>query len=985
MAGGLGNTNENLNLFNEQVDRSVISVDRLGSALKQLSNVLPIQDIMKLQDSFANLNRTLALNYTEINRLNKVIDTLATQTKQYAKVELAGMISVIAKSNSAISANIANVEKLTRTFSNAYKQGAPQFLQLYVKMNEALPQLSARTEALSESVTTLNEVFKTGGKEGLSAYLTSIGKVSDETLKVEDTLSSSFKRLEKTFTDFKTKVGENTSGALKSVVDFAGGSELGMLATAGLGTLLAKTATGRVLGGLKNSLGLGGGSGGSKGGSGGMPLNMGGYQRSQFGVGWGFGPPSIGPANLPPLPTSAGIGSKLKNGFVNNAGIIGTGGLALGQALGTDTIAGGAATIAGGAATGFSFGGPWGALAGGTAGIGAVMMGSRERAQEKRASEIFGIRDAWSDMKEGKLRNQVAALSGSTAKEGSSNWYSDEASRNLVIANQQKARGGPEGLANYTSLVMKARDLSSKGYQIAGAQYGGALSEYQTALGFDPFSSSAQAGKALTSREGSIRNRISTLTDGGSADELAQVAQLKAELASIRKERYDLESSGAQRRSDFFGSAAGIAGSQAQGSLMTGAGLKDFTMYTELQKKSIDDQIKELEVVKQIAEKRGNTEGTLRAQAQLQTLINQKTQIQLEQSAKTVQLQLNAFNVKQKTVQLGTLKGAGTTLESLRAENAFINDQFAQADAGQITLSYDQRLAYSQRKKEMLVDANYQANVAQPLETRQTQTQAYETVQGSIGAMGTQEQLEIAKQRLEYLREEIALQEKNGQAISKNARTMNEANQKALEIQIEKINNFGKEKETLNFERDMNEKKLRIANLTKNPFLASKLYREQIEVSKNELMVLNKELELARSQGKGEDSEAVRNIKRQIGDKQVNIAQQLDFQRRSFAEQFTEQTLNMPNGSFLFPTMTSGAQNLGNAYYEGISQNGPRMNNRTYQSQVAGIFGEGASERSSFEELAGSLIDGLTSNDTVLNVRLVNDEGVNAKHSGSMP
>jgi hypothetical protein len=83
--------------------------------------------------------------------------------------------------------------------------------------------------------------------------------------------------------------------------------------------------------------------------------------------------------------------------------------------------------------------------------------------------------------------------------------------------------------------------------------------------------------------------------------------------------------------------------------------------------------------------------------------------------------------------------------------------------------------------------------------------------------------------------------------------------------------------------------------------------------------------------------------------------------------------------------MTSEAQNLGSAYYEGISQNGPKMNNRTYQSQVAAIFGEGTSERSSYADLAGSIIDGLSSGDTVLNVRLVDDKGANTQHKQAIP
>ena len=985
MAGGLINTNENLNLFNEQVDKSMISVDRLGSALKSLSNILPIQDVMKLQDGFANLNRTLALSSSEVTKLNKAVDTLATQTSQYSRVELGGMIAAIAKSNSALCSNIANVEKLTKAFSNAYKQGAPQFLQLYVKMNETLPQLQARTDALSDSVTTLNEVFKVGGKEGLSAYLTSIGKISEETLKTEDTLSNSFKRLEKTFTDFKTKVGEGTSGILKGVVDLAGGSDVGMLGV-GVASLLGGKAFGRqALGGLGKALGLPGGSGGSN------SINMGGYQRSSQGIGSPVSPvPRVG--NLAGPSYLSRVGGFAKD----NAGTLGAAAYFYGQSRGDEDMIGKGSSLAGAGGVGLAMGGPIGAALAVIAESGrqiySAVSGKKDligTAKSEGEDNIDAIRVRGAKLEAGIMEVEAARKRRRVASEGSAQDYMNQTSDALEDAGFSEAAantvGSAKARADSAALRFKARELSAKGYTIASAQYGSSLTQYQAGLGFDPFNgSSGGAMRDLGLRERSINSRISTLTAGGANDEAAQVSQLKAELANIRREKLDLEQSGAQKRSDFFGGSASLSNTQAQGGLLGGS-LSDYTRYTELQKIAVDDQIRELEIVKQIAEKHKSVEGVLKAENQIQALKNQKSQIELEQTAKSLQLLQNRFTLQQKTAQLGTLKGAGSTLTALNAESGFVGDQLEMERKGQIKLSYEQKLALQQRKGELDVDTRFQKNVALPLQSAETQRQAYEVTTSAAGAIGAQEQLEMAKQRLDYLKQEIELQQKNGNVIDKNAQIMNEANQKALEIQITKIKSFGQEQQQLNFQKDVNAKQLQIAQLTKNPFVASRLYREQIELSKKEIEVLNKKLEVARSQGKGEDSLEVQNIKSEIMSAKVNVAQQLDFQRRTFAEQFTAQTINMPTGSYLFPGATSDAQNLGSAYYEGISQNGPKMNNRTYQSQVAGIFGEGASERSSYEELAGSIIDGLSSNDTVLNVRLVDDNGANTKHAGNIP
>lgn len=983
MAGGLESSNENLSLFREQIDKSLVSIDRLGSALKGLANFLPIQEIIKIQDGFSNLNRTLALNSTEITKLNKSLETLTNNTRQYAKTELANMITIIAKSNAAISTNIQTIEKLTSTFSNAYKQGAPQFLQIYVKMNETLPQLQSRTLALSTSVTTLNEVFKVGGKEGLSAYLASIGKISEQTLKTEDTISSSFKRLEKTFTDFKTKIGESQSGALKNILDVGGGSDLGMLGLGAGSLLLTKYLGSRALGGVGKALGLGGGTGANT-----ISMNP---------------PYTPQTAAYGGMPNPFGGAAQKAGGFVrNNAGLLGGAAYLYGSAN-QDSGLGRGASVAGAFGVGYSIGGQGlTGVAVGTASAvgesGRSIYGAYQdhkamiaKARQEGLDQIQAVKMRGAELENGGWDAIQRRRNRGKASEGSFEDYSNLANDAIedagikhhvsTLFNDQK------GVADAALLRQTGLGFSNRSYGIANAKFGSENSILNSNLDTNPFkASSASSLFALDDRSKAINSRLGALTAGGANDNPEAVAQLQAELASLNREKFGVKTAGSSAKASFFGNQAGLAGAQAQNTLQNGGSLSDYNKSVEDQKKAVELSIDELKNVRDIAVEMGRKKDVLKADTDIQAAKNQLVQIELDKSSKTLQIMQNAFSLKQKGLSLGSLKGAGSELVSLNAESDFVKQQLADDASGKIKLTYEQKLGLQQKQKELGLQTNYQSKVAVPIANAQASAQIAEIQANSSGAMGAQEQVALAEKRLEILKQIVKLETENTENNDTNAKAVAEANQKGAALQLLKLKTFGQEKQNIDFEKDMNSKKLQVAQLSGNPFLASKLYKEQMELSQSELARLNKELEFARTkEGKSENSAEVQGIKSKIATEQVNIAQQLNFQRRSFAEQFTQQTLNMPNGSYLFPGATSEFQNVGSAYYEGISQNGPKNKNRTYQSQISSIFGEGTSERSSYEQLAGSLIDGLTASDTVLNVRLVNDAGLNPKHSGTIP
>ncbi len=197
-----------------------------------------------------------------------------------------------------------------------------------------------------------------------------------------------------------------------------------------------------------------------------------------------------------------------------------------------------------------------------------------------------------------------------------------------------------------------------------------------------------------------------------------------------------------------------------------------------------------------------------------------------------------------------------------------------------------------------------------------------------------------------------------------------------LELQKQRLVSYEKEKQALEFQGSMISKRIEIFRNLGLPFAAAQMMGEEIGNLQKQAGNIQKDVQNPNLSPTQRQESA-----KLLQDKQAQIAQTLNVQRRTLGEQFAESIIGGASGTYLNPGAVSGFASQGSGYYQGISQS--RMKGGTYSGQLqalgeaAGI--EGLNERSPWEgvvqQLLGNINDILKQGLTVQGVIDINKNG----------
>lgn len=935
----LGQTNENINQLSNSINKTVISTDNLGRAFKSLSAVLPIRELIKIEDAYSQLHRISVITTKDLDNLKSKMEALSKVTDNYAKHTLVEMSSRFLQSTSSLTQFTNQHEKLIETFTRVYRQDAPRYLDALTKVSEQMPVLALRTATASRSMNTLIEVFQRGGPDALSAYQTSLRKVGEQTSKTADTLSDAFKRLETSYDNLKTKIGSSGSTLLKPVVDFAAENPM----TAGIGLLGASGVAGNyALNSFASRFG-GGGRGSAAGG--------GQASFSKFGR-YAFKARSAAASNVGGM-----------NGFMAGAGLY-----AIAQASNTmddeegrsyadqgGTYVGRYGSIGGAVLAGGAVGGPLGALAAGgysvyqqaseandfiaqNASGGALRKAGIEkgqylgREQAKLAEALY-------------LEREQNAISRTISEKGIKEGTAAEASFGVDLfmkksegyEKQSKAAGvrieDREHFERQAVInTMNARNYSQVGLQFANSEYASAASLAQFGLEFGGKIDTAALGAGFASRRGSLGVEARAFKD-----DPAKLNEIAVKQLQLKKEEVQMSTiveDQDMKRLEFAKESARLGG----------ATLNDLNAIYDAQVgilKVEADRTKENEFLSKKFE-------------------NQARAIEAQKSQLTLMQTLAPMAFAKQSIGLTTMSTPSTQGRQMRIG---ISELDAKLERARQFGTPEEVFALEQEQRQAVNAYTFNQSVTKPLYELETQhmgiKQRMES-QGMVGATGQSTVLEnqiAAKEKLIELDKQLDDLAKNRLKVEIDA----------LKTHLEQNKAYGVEREQVQFEASMANKQVSFLQSMKMPaMMIMGALKEAKQGDINERNSLRTELEMKRNNPDTDPAE-IRRLQSQIKDKEIQIAQKFDVQRRTYAEQFTAQMINMPSGSYLNPNMTSQYSLMGSGYYTGKSQGGGA--GATYQSQMEAMFGPGMDERSGAEQvieaMLGAFDKGLTVSGTV--------------------
>lgn len=969
-------TSENLNQFNTVIDKSVLSVDRLGSSLKSLSHILPIKEVIAIENEYSRLNRTLALTTADIEKLKGKVDELSKASAYYSKQTLTEMTAGFIRSTSALALFTQAHDQLVAKFASVYRQDAPQYLKAFTQISEQMPVLASRMKNASTSVTTLIEVFQRGGREGLSGYLTAINKVSSETSRTTETLSDSFKKLEASFDNLKTKIGGSGSGFLKGIIDFAAQNP----GTAGIGITSVTSAAGYFAGKSILDYGLSRLGGGGSGGIGpqqgpNVPL-----KALLSNPRWAANYLMRGGLRMPTL------GGLLGGGALMSAGELIQGAFPTNEDGQNAPHAFGQLTSIAGAGLAGSQGGPLLALGAMTLEAGRQIYGAVKNrgGDRKKAIEdaVESVRRRGRELDYGDYESQNILSTASSVKEGSV----DETLINMKAA-IAKSKGRLRGAANatlseeernkYTEEGIVALNAARQSFDLSNLQsqlpLNLAVSQMQQGAKFGTLSDSdiENVTSKIQKRREVLNIQLSTLdqNDPRALQEKNKIQQEFLQLKELELTKNVALIDQARRYSDIALKEKEIFSSNITSSVEE----------LRIQKQLAEEKAKQLESTGKAADKLGAAEKRLEArmlerQAAIKEQIVPLTQLSLEKARigyttmSTPQMQLSTFDKRIEEIN-EKLKTASSTE---RAE--LIKEYYDIIDPSKVTESNKALTKGSLREFTQF-------------QRRQFQTETeISRVQGMAGAYG---ETGVDTQRNVLLLQRTQIEEKLRYEQSKNnddAVKRYEIERDILDVKLKQIDTYQRERQTLEFNRNMVGSQTQLLEAMKAPaMLLGNMRGKAMQAEQAILVNLKQEYDMKKASGQTDEKELMR-LQEAIANQKVKIAQQFDIARRTFAEQFTEQTLGTSNGSYLFSNKMDNYSLLGSGYYAGMSQsiaqqggrNRSMATGKTYQAQVSAMFGPGIDERSQWEQLATSLIGDLTSTlkETVLKVEVQNLNGV---------
>jgi hypothetical protein len=243
----------------------------------------------------------------------------------------------------------------------------------------------------------------------------------------------------------------------------------------------------------------------------------------------------------------------------------------------------------------------------------------------------------------------------------------------------------------------------------------------------------------------------------------------------------------------------------------------------------------------------------------------------------------------------------------------------------------------------------------------QNEIQQKQAFRGVFGVTGPEEQIKDISGEIQSRQEQIDQQLVSGVEKDRVQREIEILEVKKQYIEATEVSLRQQERQN-----ELINGQLQIATVLKVPMtVLAQLRGAALEGARNELAILEQNRETtvntiqklqASDKLDTDEREKLFQIDKKILGARSAIAQQFDVQRRTLAEQFTEQVVNAPSGSYLNPNMLSQFATQGPGYFQGISQAGSMKG--TYSSQLQTMFGEGITEKSTFEQFADKLLGG---------------------------
>lgn len=990
--GSLEDAAGNLVNLSSTVTKTATQVALLDTAFEALKRAVDIGGVRTLETNFRNLTRSATLTTQEVDELRKNIDTLAKSTDYYSKQQLTALATAFNNSRGPLSLYRQENEKLVQLFSTTFKNGAEQYAQAFIKITEQMPQYAAKAALANAATTNLYEAFKLGGREGAVAWLAAMKDISKETDTTVDNVNDRFSKISKVIDDFKTKIGTSISTSFAESPYLTGGALVG----AGLGTVSGIKSIKRAI--------SGGGTDKASSPEGldrilsskvvevkGDVVNVsGGAGNNVGGIGGNTVPSVISNGN----PYASGL-SKDINSFrstLNNSGPsfsnfnlgklgLGIGAIGLGNALQDEgyTKTGRLTSIGGAALAGFSSGlGVPGAA--GAATIAAVSQTSQES-----SDYLYGVNSlktkeklaGGAERQRIKTRGQqieFGILEGAEIRRGfvgdkTSSEFSENATRANLAEYQSSIRGlnsktlNGQGQAQFqidkASFALQAEENAALAVSTTERKLSLEVTKQQIQFSQDSSKVSLVGASNLAKQRASeleILKQTLNLTDENGVllkQDVASIqkrADVEKELAGVKKvqsEFIDQETEGLEKQVQLK-----IASLQTELELkaVTGSSVDDQNKIRE----QLVEQLKALGSIKSdsaAAQKGvGATDkakeletGSAKAAAEGQVIAkkNAEERLRVVQNVRDTEIQLNEI----------LLGGAGASEQlknlKLRVITAKENLDLEKKFGGALVTTKENELRVVQAQEKL-------AEFSERFSKSQAQLEVSQAKRAKFGTEGIEE--EIQNMREVIAQEDLRIEKLD--EISK--------------IKAKQINDIEKEKLAL---RELNSQPLRdiqrqndliggqvqLLETLKAP--ATLIARERgkaFEGAKDELAILKQTLATEKAQGAG--PERLFELQKQIQAQQLKVASQLDFTRRSFAEQFSESSINLTNGSYLSGGGKNGGLSdfslLGGSYYQGISQGG-KQRGQTYQKQIGNLFGGGLDERSPFQDFAAQLLDGM--------------------------
>lgn len=1010
------NLNKAINTTKKSVDDLVTGVDNLAGKFDRLAQNLKVGSYIELNSTYTKLIRNISLTQAEAERLSATIDRLSRRTQTYSRQELANMTAMLYKSTGAVIAFRKDFDTLSERFATKYKKDADIYMQSLIKLTEQMPDVSIAMQQGAKDIGTLSQIMRVSGKEGVSAYLAAINLIPDETENSINKTEIQVKKLQSVWANAKVELGKTLADIFAPIAKL--GEALGGFAQEHpISVGVAQTA-----GGLGSTLGamylqarmIRGGPvfGGAKGAgdsSSFMPaVNM--LTRHQ-----GF---NIAPQSFWGAPWSASASAMPK--------FVGWGRTALGVGGGAALFAGGHAlnnmyneggiwgqfgtNVLAGAAAGSTFGAP-GAIVG--AGVGAVGTTAKEgimawqetaaaAAEKKKIQQQFmaerflaGYKAKGFDevmqsvdtltgnesyVDSGKIRAAAARMAQRQAdakgeavveaearlKEHRGTQHEEQAIENVRVAREQQAAA----LARGAELNTKANQDYERAQQISMARVGQLQQAVQIATQYGGAGGAglaesiiAESAMQVKAIEGQLATRGTTLRPEERAvlEQQKQQAQIMAISALESKSQIGMAGTALTARGGM--AEATLFGAKGGGFAETAA----MERATQIKQIEADIAIKEEQRNKVSIDSAEGLQEINKISAEIFEMETKKIQIKANEQAKIVAGAQAELQARESIYQTYDVKSPELILK-LQKEQLVAAKKLAD-----IEVDPQRRKQMQEQVKAQTEAVKYYENYGKKQIEAQQAGQILQMERGAYGALGADtKSLQLGLQLVEAQSKLDALQQNQPKDVA----GIKLAQALVTQLTIEKQITDQVEKRNMYIQKDIELTDIRLERMKtlRAPIgVIADLNRQGLSQEKEALKVAERKLEIT-MQGNNEAAQLeARNEVERIKNR---IAGRLDFERRSYAEMFTETTFGkLGGGSYLFPGDVSKFATMGSGYTTG--QSGYGKKGGTYQTQIAQMFGAGTDERTSIEKLYGSLVtDGVKIQDgTTLRITGI-DNGV---------